>query len=91
MLDIGLPGMSGLDVARALRGLPETHDTVLIALSGYGQREDKERSMAAGLDRHLTKPVDPRSLSALLASLRAARRQGGTLAPTEFEGRGGSI
>ena len=91
VLDIGLPGMSGLDVARALRGLPETHDTVLIALSGYGQLEDQERSLAAGLDRHLTKPVDPRSLSALFASLRAARRQGGTLAPTEFERRGSLI
>ena len=74
LLDIGLPGMSGLDVARTLRTLPETRNALIIALSGYGQAEDKERSLQAGMDHHLTKPVDPGALSALFTSLRSTRR-----------------
>jgi CheY-like chemotaxis protein len=73
LLDIGLPGMSGLDVAHTLRVLPATKDALLIALSGYGQAEDRQRSRDAGLDHHLTKPVDPGTLRALFTSLRAAR------------------
>jgi signal transduction histidine kinase/CheY-like chemotaxis protein len=73
LLDIGLPGMSGLDVAHTLRVLPATKDALLIALSGYGQAEDRQRSRDAGLDHHLTKPVDPGTLHALFTSLRAAR------------------
>ena len=73
LLDIGLPGMSGLDVAHTLRVLPATKDALLIALSGYGQAEDRQRSRDAGLDHHLTKPVDPGALHALFTSLRAAR------------------
>jgi two-component system CheB/CheR fusion protein len=75
LLDIGLPGLSGHDVARALRALPETRDTLLIALSGYGQSEDRTRSLEAGLDHHLTKPVDPGMLSSLLASLQTAKQR----------------
>ena len=75
LLDIGLPGLSGLEVARALRVLPETRHALLIALSGYGQKEDRQRSLDAGLDHHLTKPVDPRALSALLISLQSAKHQ----------------
>ncbi|QOY93530.1 PAS domain S-box protein [Massilia sp. UMI-21] len=56
--DIGLPGkMSGYDVACAVRGAPELSDTVLIALSGYGQDSDRRQSAAAGFDAHLVKPV----------------------------------
>ena len=75
LLDIGLPGLSGLEVARALRVLPETRHALLIALSGYGQTEDRQRSLEAGLDHHLTKPVDPRTLSALLVSLQSAKQR----------------
>ena len=75
LLDIGLPGLSGLDVARVLRTLPETQHALLIALSGYGQLEDRQRSFEAGLDHHLTKPVDPRTLSSLLVSLQSAKRR----------------
>jgi len=75
LLDIGLPGLSGLEVARALRTFPETQHALLIALSGYGQVEDRQRSLEAGLDHHLTKPVDPRTLSALLISLQSARQR----------------
>jgi len=75
LLDIGLPGLSGLDVARVLRTLPQTQHALLIALSGYGQQEDRQRSLEAGLDHHLTKPVDPHTLSSLLVSLQSARRR----------------
>jgi len=75
LLDIGLPGLSGLEVARALRVLPETRHALLIALSGYGQMKDRERSLEAGLDHHLTKPVDPRTLSSLLVSLQTAKHR----------------
>ena len=75
LLDIGLPGLSGLEVARALRILPETRHALLIALSGYGQIEDRQRSLEAGLDHHLTKPVDPRTLSSLLVSLQSAKQR----------------
>jgi signal transduction histidine kinase len=55
--DIGLPGANGYDVARALRSDPETHSAYMIALTGYGQDEDKRMAIAAGFDQHLTKPI----------------------------------
>jgi two-component system CheB/CheR fusion protein len=66
LCDLGLPGMSGYEVARTLRADRETSDVRLIAVSGYGQKEDKLRAHAAGFDLHLTKPVDPRELLRLL-------------------------
>jgi CheY-like chemotaxis protein len=69
LLDIGLPGMSGYDVARALRARPENRALSLVAVTGYGQDEDRRRSAEAGFDRHLVKPVDPTALARLLASL----------------------
>jgi signal transduction histidine kinase/ActR/RegA family two-component response regulator len=72
VLDIGLPDIDGLDLARSLRALPQTADAVFIALTGYGQPEDRERSRAAGFDHHLTKPVDAERLAALLAGVKPA-------------------
>jgi CheY-like chemotaxis protein len=66
LLDIGLPGMSGYDVAQALRALPEGRAMRIIALTGYGQDADRERSRAAGFDAHLVKPVVPADLFAAL-------------------------
>ncbi|HEX4330929.1 MAG TPA: response regulator [Usitatibacter sp.] len=66
LLDIGLPGMDGFHVARALRELPETSAVRLIAVSGYGQERDRERTKAAGFDLHLVKPVDPVKLTAAI-------------------------
>jgi PAS domain S-box-containing protein len=60
--DIGLPGMDGYAVAVALRGDPETSHAHLIAVTGYGQDDDRRRAFAAGFDEHLTKPVDPQAL-----------------------------
>jgi PAS domain S-box-containing protein len=62
LCDIGLPGMSGHDVARNLREDPACRNLRLIALSGYGQAQDKQRAREAGFDGHLTKPVDMESL-----------------------------
>jgi PAS domain S-box-containing protein len=66
--DIGLPGMSGYDVARALRRLPAPSAPRLVALSGYAQGEDRQRAHDAGFDAHLAKPVDLPDLLAAVAS-----------------------
>jgi phosphotransferase system HPr (HPr) family protein len=67
LLDIGLPGLDGYRVASTLRRELEG-PLVLIAITGYGQEEDRRRALAAGFDHHLLKPVDHRALSALLAA-----------------------
>ncbi len=72
-LDIGLPGMNGFEVARSLRAMPETKDCVLVAMTGYGQAEDHQRSLESGFDRHFVKPVDPLALQELFDSLKEAR------------------
>jgi len=67
ILDIGLPQMNGYDVARRLRADPATRDALLIALSGYGQDEDRQRARDAGFDHHFVKPIEPSALRAWLA------------------------
>jgi two-component system CheB/CheR fusion protein len=67
--DIGLPHMNGYEVARHVRALPEIAQPTLIALSGYGQDEDRRRASDAGFEYHLVKPVEPQALFALLDSL----------------------
>jgi two-component system CheB/CheR fusion protein len=67
LLDIGLPGMDGYELARRLRIMPAMRGAVLIAVTGYGQPEDRSRSVAAGFDHHLVKPIDPGQLDTLLA------------------------
>jgi CheY-like chemotaxis protein len=74
LLDIGLPGMSGYDVARNLRAEPTAQGIVIAALTGYGQDADRQRSWEAGFDYHLTKPPDPDVLESLLASPRLRGR-----------------
>ncbi|MDY7576680.1 response regulator [Actimicrobium sp. CCI2.3] len=58
LLDIGLPGLTGLEVAQRIRQLPALKDLVLVALTGYGQDSDRERTREAGFDHHLVKPAD---------------------------------
>ena len=58
ILDIGLPGMDGFEVARQLRSRPESKNAVLIALTGYGEAESRLRSQQAGFDHHVVKPAD---------------------------------
>ncbi|HEX9287738.1 MAG TPA: MASE1 domain-containing protein [Thermoanaerobaculia bacterium] len=62
LLDIGLPGMDGYEVARALRAVPGCERASIVAVSGYGQAEDRARSRVAGFDEHLLKPVSPERL-----------------------------
>ena len=66
LLDIGLPGMSGYDVARQLRADPAMSRSILIAVTGWGGEEDRRRSREAGFDEHLTKPIDLGTLDPLL-------------------------
>jgi signal transduction histidine kinase len=67
-LDIGMPGLNGYEVARRLRAAPALAQARLVAVTGWGTREDRARSEAAGFDAHLTKPVELDALHALIAS-----------------------
>jgi PAS domain S-box-containing protein len=78
LLDIGLGGMTGYDVARRLRAEPSQDGVRLIALTGFGQEDDRRQSREAGFDAHLVKPVDPEELQRLLAEAVAV---GPTLPP----------
>jgi CheY-like chemotaxis protein len=69
LIDIGLPGMDGYEVARHVRRDPAIKDIVLVALTGYGREEDKHQALTAGFDYHLVKPVDPDALPGLVAQL----------------------
>ncbi|HEY9422165.1 MAG TPA: PAS domain S-box protein [Thermoanaerobaculia bacterium] len=70
-LDLGLPGMSGFEVAPALRSMPGLRGVMIVAVTGYGQEEDRRRTREAGFDRHLVKPVDPELLRKLIAERQA--------------------
>jgi signal transduction histidine kinase len=74
LLDIGLPGMNGFEVAHRLRSQPQSRDALLIALTGYGEAESRSRSAQAGFDHHMVKPADVNQLLALLAQPRNARQ-----------------
>jgi PAS domain S-box-containing protein len=66
LIDIGLPGVDGYALARMVREVPGARATRLIALTGYGQDEDRRKALAAGFDAHLTKPIDPAALEDVL-------------------------
>jgi CheY-like chemotaxis protein len=68
-LDIGMPSMDGHETARVIRRQPWGRHTVLVALTGWGQAEDRRRSKDAGFDHHLVKPADPLLVAKLLSSL----------------------
>ena len=75
VLDIGLPVMDGYELGRRLRSDPTLTDVVLIAVTGYGQTNDRARSRAAGFDAHLVKPVDLRHLDSCIRALRGRNGQ----------------
>lgn len=77
LIDVGLPGMNGYELARVIRGDPEHRDLVLAAVTGYGRPEDRDRAHEAGFDHHLVKPVDLAVLRAIVDS--AAGSRGGDL------------
>jgi CheY-like chemotaxis protein len=69
LLDIGLPKLNGLDAARRIREQSWGKDMTLVALTGWGQEEDQQRSKEAGFDHHLVKPVNAATLNNLLAGV----------------------
>ncbi|GAB3390462.1 PAS domain-containing hybrid sensor histidine kinase/response regulator [Massilia agri] len=69
LLDIGLPGMDGRELARRLRADPATAGAMLVAVTGYGQQSDRDQFLAAGFDHHLVKPVDLGQLETILATV----------------------
>lgn len=73
LLDIGLPGMSGYEVCKAVRKHPAGNAMLIIALSGWGQAADKQRALDAGFDEHLTKPVEHADLVRVMESLAGTR------------------
>ncbi|HXN15857.1 MAG TPA: response regulator [Usitatibacter sp.] len=66
LLDIRLPDVNGYEVARQLRADPSTQNLQLVALTGFGRREDILRARAAGFDEHITKPTDPEELARVI-------------------------
>ena len=72
VLDIGLPIIDGYEVARKLRRMEQTKDSLLIALTGYGQESDRQMAQQAGFNQYLVKPADPGDLSRMIADWRAA-------------------
>jgi len=79
VIDIGLPGLNGLEVARIVRAT-DAAPRLLIALSGYGEEQDRQRSHEAGFDSHLVKPVDPDVLRKMMMSACRQDREGEALA-----------
>lgn len=71
LVDIALPGITGYEIARQVRGHPALKTVVLISVSGYAQQSDRQRSLDNGFDHHLVKPVDFEALQELLASVPA--------------------
>jgi DNA-binding response OmpR family regulator len=75
LLDIGLPGMSGYEVARKIRQQAAIDDVLLVALTGWGQEEDRRRSADAGFDHHMVKPLEPQRLKDVLHTARIRNTQ----------------
>jgi CheY-like chemotaxis protein len=72
LLDLGLPGMDGLEVCRRMRALPGGDSLLILALTGFGQDSDREATRQAGFDGHLTKPVDVSDVYTTYARCRSA-------------------
>ena len=70
LLDIGMPGMDGYETCKQIRGEPFGSDLLIVALTGWGQEQDKSRAAEAGFDAHITKPADPAVLERILAAPR---------------------
>ena len=75
LLDIGLPTFDGYLVAEHIRAQPDNVKTMIVAVSGYGQEQDRERSKSVGFDYHVVKPIDPAVLASLVGSLRLLREE----------------
>jgi CheY-like chemotaxis protein len=80
-LDLGMPRLNGFDTARRIRQLPGCHDIILIALTGWGQDADRRKTQQAGFDYHLVKPIEPRLVREMLATLSLERKPSPLLHP----------
>jgi two-component system CheB/CheR fusion protein len=80
ILDIGMPNLNGYDAARRIRELDPGRRSLLIAITGWGQDLDRQRSLDAGFDHHLIKPVEPEALDRLLQSFASKPRTAGPAA-----------
>jgi CheY-like chemotaxis protein len=69
IIDIGMPGLNGYELAERLRSDPANRSMILVALSGFGREEDKARASSAGFDQHFTKPIDINALTTFLANV----------------------
>jgi CheY-like chemotaxis protein len=69
LIDVGLPGIDGYTLARMARGQPRGGKIRLVAVTGYGQAQDRERALAAGFDRRVAKPVDALAIERLVSEL----------------------
>jgi CheY-like chemotaxis protein len=69
-LDLGMPQMDGFEVARRLKRMSELENTLVVAVTGWGQEEDRRRTAEAGFHRHLVKPPEPKALENVLAELK---------------------
>jgi CheY-like chemotaxis protein len=74
LLDLGLPGMDGIEVARRLRSYPQLAKVRIVALTGFGQGADRRRSAAVGIESHLVKPVDVDTVMEAIAAASAKAR-----------------
>jgi CheY-like chemotaxis protein len=81
LLDLGMPGMDGLETARRIRALPQWNEMVLVALTGWGQEEDRQRTQSVGFHAHLVKPIHVDELEAALAQLAPGDSSLSTLPP----------
>jgi CheY-like chemotaxis protein len=77
LLDIGMPRLNGYDAARRIREQPGGRSILLVALTGWGQDEDRRQASEAGFDRHFTTPVDPLDIEKLVASLHETQTPAG--------------
>jgi two-component system, sensor histidine kinase len=75
VIDVGLPGLNGYEIARRFRAEPNSRDVMLVALTGYGTPDARERSRQAGFDHHLIKPVNPEALEELLRTEAVSERE----------------
>jgi signal transduction histidine kinase len=74
LIDLGMPKLNGYEVCRRIRLLPRGNEVMVVAVTGWGQPDDRRRSAEAGFDRHLVKPVDPSALTQLIGEVAQARR-----------------
>ena len=81
LADIQLPGMDGLEMTRRLKAAPETHDTVVLALTAFAMKGDEEKAFAAGCDGYITKPIDTRTFPSLIREYMAKSDNSPVTAP----------